>query len=187
MSIDDLPPIPETGEWFSGDAMAPAGQEWINALKRQNDALKLAVEALQTTDETEEANPLASGVAWYDKTVNAWSTFTAVTSAVTLGYDLSLAPAKQDSKVRFTASFLLYPGTAVSTNVTVKLLADGSPVETQTTIAGAWWCVPHLVFEHLPQGQTKTYDIEISASGTTNMYPGGSTFLAAQELEVSNA
>lgn len=170
-TIEPLPPVPDFSEWVAEGGFTPAAQEFINALKRHSDA--------EST-----APALASGVAWYDKTVNAWSTFTAVTSAVTLGYNLSLTPAKQNSKIRFTASFLLYPGTGVNTNITVKLLADGSPLETQTTIAGAWYCVPQLVFEHSPSGEAKTYDIEISASGTTNMHPGGSTFLAAQELEV---
>ena len=184
MSIEELPPIPVSDGWVSGDSVTPAGQEWFNALKRQNDSMKSAVEALQAANETAEAEKLASGIAWYDKTVNAWSTFTQFTTAIQLGYGLTITPGKQDSKLRFIASFLLYTGTGATANITVKLLVDGVPVETQTTIAGAWYCVPQLVFEYSPGGEAKTYDIEISASGTTNMHPGGSTFLAAQEMEV---
>lgn len=185
MSIEELPPLPEISGWMPGQTMTPPGQEWLNALKRQNEGMKAAIEALQAANETAAVEKLASGIAWYDKTVNAWSTNTAVTSAVSLGYGLTITPGKQDSKIRFVASFLLYPGTGVNTNITVKLLVNNVAVETQTTIAGAWYCVPQLVFEYSPQGQSKTYDIEISASGTTNMHPGGSTFLAAQELEAS--
>lgn len=184
-TTESLPPVPDFGEWVANGSFTPAALEFMNALRRHNDALETRIASLEAANAAEStALVLASGVSWNDKATTAWTTYQLISTATAMNYGLVITPARDNSKIRLVSSFMIFAGTAATSNLTVDLLVDGQTVETQTAIAGTYYDVVHHVFEYSPEGNSHTYDIQLTAAGAVRVYPGGSTYLAAQELEV---